>query len=42
VGVPFNSVPLMPEDIFDALQDEPIRESVLSPSPTAPLAREKR
>lgn len=42
VGVPFNSVPLMPEDIFDALRDEAAGESVLSPSQTAPLAREKR
>ena len=42
VGVPFNSVPLMPEDIFDSLQDAAARESVLSSSQTTPLAREKR
>jgi CO/xanthine dehydrogenase Mo-binding subunit len=42
VGVPFNSVPLMPEDIFDSLEDRAVRESVLSSSQAAPLAREKR
>jgi CO/xanthine dehydrogenase Mo-binding subunit len=42
VGVPFNSVPLMPEDIFDSLQRRAAIASLLGSSQSAPLAREKR
>jgi len=42
VGVPFNSVPLMPEDIFDSLQQRAASASLLGSSQSAPLAREKR
>jgi CO/xanthine dehydrogenase Mo-binding subunit len=42
VGVPFDSVPLMPEDIFDALADERAPESVLSSSRGAQETREEQ
>jgi hypothetical protein len=31
LGVPFDSIPLMPEDIFHALEDEAARENQVSP-----------
>jgi CO/xanthine dehydrogenase Mo-binding subunit len=39
VGVSFDSVPLLPEDIFDALGDEPARQDVVSSSRVARGAR---
>jgi CO/xanthine dehydrogenase Mo-binding subunit len=42
VGVPFNSVPLMPEDIFDSLEDRAARENVLSSARGGQGAQEKR
>jgi CO/xanthine dehydrogenase Mo-binding subunit len=32
LGVPFDSIPLMPEDIFHPTEDEAARKSVLSPA----------
>jgi hypothetical protein len=40
VGVPFNSVPVMPEDIFDSLQDRAARD--LHSSAGGQGAQEKR
>ncbi len=42
VGVPFNSVPLMPEDIFDLLEDRAARENLLSSAQGGQGAQEKR
>ena len=42
VGVPFNSVPLMPEDIFDSLEDEVTRENLLLSARGGQGAQEKR
>jgi len=42
VGVPFDSVPLLPEDIFDVLGEEPARQDVVSSSRVARGAQEEQ